>query len=156
MKFGKRRKDDESPAVAADADVAAAKPAGDPWTAPEAANTVVGRQRPSFESPAADPIVEGSAEELPEGPSSATVVGGIARPVVAEEPVSVVTPGGDPSAATPLGDAAAAHASGHAPAPGPGWPEDVQKLAAERPELVVGAAFVGGLLAAMILRRLGR
>jgi hypothetical protein len=28
-------------------------------------------------------------------------------------------------------------------------------LAAERPELVVGAAFAGGILAAMILRRLG-
>jgi hypothetical protein len=31
----------------------------------------------------------------------------------------------------------------------------VQVLAAERPEVVVGAAFVGGILAAMILRRLG-
>ena len=29
------------------------------------------------------------------------------------------------------------------------------ELANERPELVVGAAFAGGLLAAMILRRLG-
>ena len=29
------------------------------------------------------------------------------------------------------------------------------ELAGERPELVVGAAFAGGLLAAMILRRLG-
>ena len=30
------------------------------------------------------------------------------------------------------------------------------ELADERPELVVAAAFAGGLLAAMILRRLGR
>jgi len=33
--------------------------------------------------------------------------------------------------------------------------DNVKALAAERPELAVGAAFAGGILAAMILRRLG-
>jgi hypothetical protein len=33
--------------------------------------------------------------------------------------------------------------------------DEIKVLAEERPEIVVGAAFVGGILAAMILRRLG-
>jgi len=33
--------------------------------------------------------------------------------------------------------------------------DNVRALASERPELAVGAAFAGGILAAMILRRLG-
>ncbi len=35
-------------------------------------------------------------------------------------------------------------------------PQPVVQLADQRPEAVVGAAFVGGLLLAAILRRLGR
>jgi hypothetical protein len=79
---------------------------------------------------------------------------------VAEQPVAVVSPGAAAAPVTPLGEAGQAFASGHAagpshgPGPGPSWQEPVMELANERPELVVGAAFAGGLLAAMILRRL--
>jgi hypothetical protein len=76
----------------------------------------------------------------------------------AEEPVLVYSSAAtDPPAATPLGEAGAAHATGHAAGSGmsPSWPEPVMALAAERPEVVVGAAFAGGVLLAMILRRLG-
>ena len=74
---------------------------------------------------------------------------------VADQPISVVTPGPAPAPVTPLSNAGEAFASGHAAAPGPSWQEPVMELANERPELVVAAAFAGGLLAAMILRRLG-
>jgi hypothetical protein len=74
---------------------------------------------------------------------------------VAEEPVLVYTSESDSAAVSPLSEAGAAHASGHAPGTSPSWPEPVLELAAERPEVVVGAAFAGGLLLAMILRRLG-
>jgi hypothetical protein len=74
---------------------------------------------------------------------------------VAEQPISVVTPGPGPAPVTPLSNAGEAFASGHAAAPGPSWQEPIMEIANERPELVVAAAFAGGLLAAMILRRLG-
>jgi hypothetical protein len=76
----------------------------------------------------------------------------------AEEPVLVYSSApSDPPATTPLGEAGAAHATGHAAGSGmsPSWPEPVMQLAGERPEVVVGAAFAGGVLLAMILRRLG-
>jgi hypothetical protein len=74
---------------------------------------------------------------------------------VAEEPVLVYTSAADSPAVTPLAEAGEAYASGHASGTSPSWPEPVMALAAERPEAIVGAAFAGGLLLAMILRRLG-
>ena len=74
---------------------------------------------------------------------------------VAEEPVLVFTSGSDGPAVTPLAETGEAYASGHAPGTSPSWPEPVLQLANERPEVLVGAAFAGGLLFAMILRRLG-
>jgi hypothetical protein len=44
---------------------------------------------------------------------------------------------------------------GHAAEPSADPLEPVRALVAERPEVAVGAAFAGGILAAMILRRLG-
>jgi hypothetical protein len=39
----------------------------------------------------------------------------------------------------------------------PSWStEDAASLVAERPEIAVGAAFLGGLIAARIIKRLGR
>jgi hypothetical protein len=73
---------------------------------------------------------------------------------VAEEPVLVYTSGSESPAVAPLAETGEAYASGHA-GTSPSWPEPVVALAAERPEVVVGAAFAGGLLLAMILRRLG-
>jgi hypothetical protein len=74
---------------------------------------------------------------------------------VAEEPVLVYSSADEAPAVVPLAETGEAYASGHASGTSPSWPEPVMALAAERPEAVVGAAFAGGLLLAMILRRLG-
>ena len=117
-----------------------------------------------------EPVVEGEAYEVfPDEPSGPLTVHQhdpepvpapepAAAPMpfpVAEQPVSVVTPGPGPAPVTTLGNSGEAFASGHAAAPGPSWQEPVMELANERPELAVAAAFAGGVLAAMILRRLG-
>ncbi len=114
----------------------------------------------------AEPAVEGEAVELP---ADAPDAGVFEPPVpltvrqhapqampfpVAEETIAVATVG-EPDALTTLGNSAEAFASGHASAPGPSWQEPLMEIAEERPEFVVAAAFAGGLLAAMILRRLG-
>ncbi len=112
----------------------------------------------------AEPVVEGVAYEVPadEPPETLTVHQHEPAPMpfpVAEQPVSVVTPGPGLAPVTTLGDSGQAFASGHAAShgvgPSPSWQEPMRELADERPELVVAAAFVGGLLTAMILRRLG-
>jgi len=115
-----------------------------------------------------EPVVEGEAFELftdePPAPPETLQVHQHAPPPpppepmpfpVAEQPVAVVSPGAATAPVTTLGDSGEAFASGHAAAPGPSWQEPVMEIANERPELVVAAAFAGGLLAAMILRRLG-
>jgi hypothetical protein len=108
--------------------------------------------------------VEGEAVELPADAPAGDAVAEAPAPVppapvppvpVGDEPVAVVTPGPEPGGNAPLGEAAPYYASGHAPGTAPSWPEPVLALAAERPEAVVGAAFVGGILLATILRRLG-
>jgi hypothetical protein len=162
MKFGgKRRQDADAPdAPAAPASVAgsAPPPVTENWTPPAPADEPVAYD---------EPVVEGEAVELPvehvpapayEPPAPVEH----ARPAsermpfpVADEPVAVVTPGPEPAPVTSLGDSAEAYASGHAAAPGPSWQEPVLEIANERPELVVAAAFAGGVLAALILRRLG-
>ncbi|HEX8158328.1 MAG TPA: hypothetical protein VF526_13170 [Solirubrobacteraceae bacterium] len=171
MRFGKRRKDGDSPV---DEPVIVAAPEPPPgamsgsWTA--------GGWRPAQTPPAVvapEGIVEGEAVEIPAEPHVYAAVRPAAafepptafavpapQPAampfpVAEQPVAVGSPGMQPERGTPLGATAATFASGHGPAPAPAWPEAVQELAAQRPEVVVGAAFVGGILAAMILRRLG-
>jgi hypothetical protein len=116
----------------------------------------------------AEPVVEGEAYEVfAEAPPETLTVhqhapapAATASPV-ADQPVSVVTPGPGAAPITRLSDAGEAFASGHAAnphaaGPSPSWQEPMRELADERPELVVAAAFAGGLLAAMILRRLGR
>jgi len=162
MKFGKRRQDADAP-HAEDVPTSVADPAPPPpthsWTDP-----VVEHPAPAADAPPADaetffhkapaagdesvyhqgPVVEGDAVELEPMPFPQ-----------AEQPVTVVTPGPGPDPVTTLGDSGEAFASGHAAAPGPSWQEPVLELANERPELVVAAAFAGGVLAALILRRLG-
>ena len=112
----------------------------------------------------AEPVVEGEAYEVFADESSETLTVHQHEPAqqpaampfpAAEQPVSVVTSGPGPAPVTSLGNSGEAFASGHAAAPGPSWQEPVMELADERPELVVAAAFAGGVLAAMILRRLG-
>jgi hypothetical protein len=66
----------------------------------------------------------------------------------APEPTPVVSP----VEATPEHPAGTAAPPAEAPSILSNLPVDVE----ERPEILVGAAFVGGILAAMILKRLGR
>jgi len=185
MKFGKRDdSDDAGPAGGTAGDPSASSPAQPLPPVPESPPPVAEHEVPAAPvaehetsgSPAGEelpvahvePVVEGEAYEVfADEPPEALAVhqhdpapapGPAAAPMpfpVAEQPVSVVTSGPGPAPVTTLGNSGEAFASGHAAAPGPSWQEPVMELANERPELAVGAAFVGGLLAAMILRRLG-
>jgi len=155
----------ESPPPVAEHEVPAA-----PVAEQEAPGSPAGEELPIAH---VEPVVEGEAYEVfadeppetlnvqqhqPVPPSPPAPVAPAAAPMpfpVAEQPISVVTPGPGPAPVTTLGDAGEAFASGHAAAPGPSWQEPIMEIANERPELVVAAAFAGGLLAAMILRRLG-
>ena len=144
MKFGKRRKATDAP-DAPDATVptadSAPPTATDSWTAPLPSYN---RERPAQPEPAgyAEPVVEGEAVELPPvEPAAPTYEPDIPATVRAH-----TAPAPEPMP----------YADGHgAAAPGPSWQEPLMELADERPEVVVGAAFAGGVLAAMILRRLG-
>jgi hypothetical protein len=184
MKFGKRSDGDDAGAAGAsvgDPFASAAVPPLPPvpdspppvaeHEVPAATNPSVTEQETAGypggeELPVAhvEPVVEGEAYEVfaDEPPEALTVhqhepqhqPAPMPFPI-AEQPISVVTPGPGPAPVTTLGDSAEAFASGHAAAPGPSWQEPVMQIANERPELVVVAAFAGGLLTAMILRRLG-
>jgi len=160
MKLGKRRKDDDpadEPLAAADADVAAADAdvprdaVTETWTAPAA--------EPVPEPPAApEPPVDSHAVELPPPPVAmpAPVAPVPPVPLTMTEPVARPAPSG-PAMPPPVAHDPAIAMTG-AVAPGHGADplmDEIRVLAAERPEYVVGAAFAGGILAAMILRRLG-
>lgn len=119
----------------------------------------------------AEPVVEGEAVELPavepaapvyEPPAPLTLQGSAAAAAayahpIADQPVTVAASasGPRPAPVSSLSNSGEAFASGHAAAPGPSWQEPLIELTNERPEIVVGAAFAGGIIAAMILRRLG-
>ncbi len=151
---------------------AAAEPVTPEVPAPSPAESIAPEAPAAYDEPVADeePAVEGEAVELPATEPAAPVhepplppsgrrAAATPDPMpfpVADEPVAVVTPGSGATAPVmPLGESGAAFASGHAAAPGASWQEPLMELADERPELVVAAAFAGGILAAMILRRLG-
>jgi hypothetical protein len=114
---------------------------------------------------AVEPAVEGVAVELPDEAPAPSVAPPPAPSQTPEPPPAMpVTIHAPPSpsrapapSSNPIVDVSAAPSStpsydGHAAEP-PMNP--VGEIAATRPELLVGAAFVGGILAAMILRRLG-
>lgn len=62
----------------------------------------------------------------------------------------------EPTTSSAAADSSAS-ADGSAPAAGgSSLPERAARIADERPEVAAGAAFAGGLLLAMILKRLGR
>jgi hypothetical protein len=109
----------------------------------------------SDEKPPADPepAVDSSAVELPVTKTAPPVPLTIRQqPVLDDAPAPASNPivdvSGAPGATAPSFD-------GHAAEPSADPLEQVKVLAAERPELAVGAAFAGGIVAAMILRRLG-
>jgi hypothetical protein len=158
MKFGKRRWEARHDATSAAAD---ATPSSEPGPA---SPSIVGYQPPAHDAGDAEAVIDAEAVELPaaEAPPAHVPPAHVPPPAahvppfpVAEEPVAVVSSGPDPGGVTPLGEAGPFYASGHAHGTAPSWPEPVLALAAERPEVVVGAAFAGGILLAAILRRLG-
>jgi hypothetical protein len=96
------------------------------------------------------------AEQEPAVPETPVESDAVELPfAMADEPIAVATARPGPDPVSRLGDSAEAFATGHADAAAPPWQEPLLELAQERPELVVAAAFTGGLLLAMILRRLG-
>lgn len=156
MKLGKRRWEAKHEATFPGP---AAPPPPEPGPQSWAVSDSAAPPAASDPDPAPDPVVEGEAVELPSEAPVAEAVAEAPAPVqpvpVGVEPVAVVTSGPEPGGTVPLAEAAPYYASGHAPGTAPSWPEPVMALAAERPEAVVGAAFVGGILLAVILRRLG-
>jgi hypothetical protein len=100
-----------------------------------------------------EPAVDSDAIELPPaGPEPVVPLTIRHSTPQADAPAPAANPIVDVSAAP---GATAPSFDGHAAEPPADPLQPVKELAAERPELVVGAAFAGGILAAMILRRLG-
>jgi hypothetical protein len=61
-----------------------------------------------------------------------------------------------PAPTVPAADATATHPAGSVAAPGGGEGNELPfGIPPDRPEILVGAAFAGGLLAAIILKRFG-
>ncbi len=164
MTSAKRSKGEEPETPAPDDAGAAAPAAADSWTPaddraatpePPAETWTAADARAAAAEPS--PVVEGEAVELT---GSAPAPEPSARPV----PVTIHEPahhGAPAPAANPIVDVSGAPGAtapsydGHAAEPSADPLEPIRALAAERPELAVGAAFAGGILAAMILRRLG-
>ena len=140
MKLRKRSKDESQ-------DDAAPDPVSEPAAASDEPAP------PTFDP---DPVVDSDAVELtgvPPAPEPA------AHPVTVQQ--SPARPGAPEPAANPIVDVSGAPSptppsyDGHAYEPPADPLEPIKALADARPELVVGAAFAGGVVAAMILRRLG-
>lgn len=105
--------------------------------------------------PAPEPVP--AATPPPPQPAFATGASwGVHEPVIEGEAIELPPEGG---AADPrvygAGGGASARFAGDA-GTSPPLPKPVMELADQRPEAAVGAAFVGGMLLAAILRRLGR
>jgi hypothetical protein len=158
MRLGKRRQDAEP--AAEPAGVMAPPPSQSPpagWAVADAARGAAASAAVAAAQDGASTVVEGEAVELPpEGPDAvADAPAPAAAFPVARQPVAVVAAGPEPGGVATVAEAGPLYASGHAHGTAPSWPEPIMQLAAERPELVVAAAFVGGLLLAAIVRRLG-
>lgn len=97
-------------------------------------------------APAA-PVGESPAVAPPPPPAIAVAMD--SQDVGVPPAVAPLEPGDSPAVSVPPG------------APAPSWPPEDEPsgataLAAERPEIAVGAAFAGGLVLALILKRLAR
>ncbi len=99
-----------------------------------------------------EPAVDSDAVELPVASDPPVPLTIRQTPAIPNAPAASENPIVDVSAAP---GATAPSFDGHAAEPPADPLAPVKVLAAERPELAVGAAFAGGILAAMILRRLG-
>jgi hypothetical protein len=107
-----------------------------------------------------EPAVDGEAIELTDAvvpvvpPAPPVPPPAPPAPVLSPPPPPPPPPAPHVKPLPPIGDATSIPGAfdGHAPEPSV---HPIGELAGERPELIVGAAFAGGILAAMILRRLG-
>jgi hypothetical protein len=181
MRFGKRRDKEETGGDAAvDAPPAPESGTAD-WLAPDHGDESPADHStppPDLSAPAtpepivdpepeiheAEPVVEGEAVELPYEPPVAESRAAAPEPEPAyqppaPEPIPAYQPPAphhfEPDPAPRLADSISHHEPGIAPgSKGGAWPEPAFDLA-ERPEILVGAAFGGGLLLALIIRRLG-
>jgi hypothetical protein len=179
MKRGKRSKGEQLETPASDASDAAVasetwtpaddraatpEPPSESWTAADeraaAPDPATQTWTPADERAAAadpGPVVDSEAVELT-GSAPAPEPAARPVPVTIHEPAHhdapapasnpIVDVSGAPGATAPSYD-------GHAAEPPADPLQPVRALVAERPELAVGAAFAGGIVAAMILRRLG-
>jgi len=117
---------------------------------------------PPAPAPEAEAVVEGEAVELPyEAPRAEATAAAAAEPAYeppSPTPVPAYQPPAphrfEPEPAPRLADSISHHEPGISPGSRGAWPEPAFDLA-ERPEILVGAAFGGGLLLALIIRRLG-
>ena len=161
MKLGKRRKDDvpaAEPQAGADPVVPRERVA-ETWTAPLSGAAGASGYG---EGVAIEPAVDSEAVELvgdaapAPGPPVPPVATSFPDPPPAPRPPVTprAAPSGAPYTAPPVGGPAAA-GSGFAATAADPLRQELRVLSAERPEIVVGAAFAGGIVAAMILRRLG-
>ena len=158
MKLGKRRSDDDpadEPLAVADADAPSGAVTAT-WTVP------VSDPEPDVGPVADEPAVDSDAVELPPVPEPGPAVAPVPpEPLTIAEPAPAAParPASRVATAPPVARDPAIAMSGATPADGhaPADPlmDELRILAADRPEIVVGAAFAGGILAAMILRRLG-
>ncbi|MDQ3678672.1 MAG: hypothetical protein M3401_18045 [Actinomycetota bacterium] len=107
-------------------------------------------------APEPEAVVEGEAVELPYEPPIAEEPA--PEPVAAMPDTPVYEPPAphpvEPAPAVRLADSTPHHEPGVNPGSRGAWPEPAFDLA-DRPEILVSAAFGGGILLALILRRLG-
>jgi hypothetical protein len=176
MRFGKRRGKDASARDAAaypppapesvTAESLAGAEGQRDHSAPPSAGPAVA-QEPVVEAeanaPEAEAVVEGEAVELPYEAPIAEAAAAAPQPEPAyqpppPEPIPAYQPPAphhfEPEPAPRLADSISHHEPGIRPGSQGAWPEPAFDLA-ERPEILVGAAFGGGLLLALIIRRLG-
>jgi len=133
-------------------------PREDPTPAePEPAVEGVAVELPGEDTPPPATTKVTSAPVVPPPPAAPTRANAPiippAAPTRVNAPVIPPTPTMPPPVTTTAtGEAVGSAFDGHAPEP-PMNP--LGDIASQRPEILVGAAFAGGILAAMILRRLG-
>jgi hypothetical protein len=157
MKRERHRDDEPTDGSLAAADAGAPPDAATgTWTVPAADASL---DEPVVAEPAGpEPAVDSEAIELvgdvapPPGPPAPPVAVSLPDPVTYAAPSAGVAPPPLIADGPVLRGTAAPSSDGRTTGP---LVDEIKVLAGERPEIVVGAAFAGGILAAMILRRLG-
>ncbi len=95
-----------------------------------------------------DPASPSGTPAVPAAPADTEVAAEPSAPAAAQTPAVVSPP--------PVADTPAASVDPPLTASGHPNPHGLPEIAVDRPEVAVGAAFAGGLVAALILKRLAR